>query len=343
MKAVRIHSHGNSDVLSIDDISEPVCEPQQVIIEMKAWALNHLDLWVRKGFGNKNALELPLILGSDGSGFIVEKGSKVKGWDNGDEVVIQPGLINDVDKSYFGHENLSNKYGILGETHNGVQSEYIALDITNIYRKASHLSFVEAASMQLVFMTAYEMLVQRAHLSANETVLIYGGCSGVGSAAIQIASDIGAKVIVTAGSKVKIEYLKKLGLDKVLSHNDNDLLTNLREITNGKGVDVVFEHIGSNTWSNSLKILNKGGRIVTCGATTGSKVNIDLTHLFIKQQSLIGSTMAGMASFIKVMNKIKNKKYTPIIDKVFKLEEVKLAHEHIENRLNIGKVVLNNE
>ena len=343
MKAIRIHEHGDSNVLSIDNISDPECNHNQIIVKMKAWGVNHLDLWIRKGFGDKVKLNLPLILGSDGSGVVVEKGKDVSGWLEGDEVVIQPGLIANIEKKYSGHENLAENYGILGETHNGVQAEYVMLDPTNIYKKASHLSFPEAASMQLVFMTAYEMLVERAKLKNGETVLIYGGCSGVGSAAIQISKNIGAKIIVTAGNAEKIDYLHKLGLDAVILHNDNNLLKKLRELTSGRGVDVVFEHIGSNTWENSLRILKKAGRIVTCGATTGSSVSIELNHLFIKQQSIIGSTMAGMKSFLKVMEHINDKIYSPNIDKIFTFNEISLAHNYIEARKNLGKVVLSNE
>ena len=294
---------------------------------------------MRKGF-TSHKLPLPLVLGSDGAGEIVDRGKDVKGWEIGDKVVIQPGIINDVTKEYAGYENYSPNYGILGETQNGIQSEYVSLDPRNIYKMASHLSFCEAASMQLVLMTAHEMLVYKANLKRNETVLIYGGASGVGAAAIQIAKDLGAIVISTAGNNKKINFLKELGADFTVLHTNKNLINELKDITNGNGVDVVFEHIGYRTWQHSLKILNKGGRIVTCGATTGANVNIDLTHLFIKQQTIFGSTMAGINTFNQVMEKIKLQKYVPTIDKVFKFEDIQQAHSYIENRKNTGRVVL---
>ena len=302
MKAIQIKKHGDVGVLSYSEIDEPVCPPNKIKIKIKACSVNHLDIWVRSGIPGLN-LPLPLILGSDGAGFVTEVGNKIKSFKVNDEVIVQPGTY---DKNSImvknGKENFSKTYGILGETEDGVQAEYVILDPINVYLKPKHLSFIEAASMPLVFMTSYQMLVERAKLINDELVLIYGGTSGIGMAAIQIARDIGAKIITTVGNDNKIEYAMNLGADYVINHNDDDMLKKIKDITS-RGVDVVFEHIGPLTWQNSLKSLSIGGRIVTCGATTGKSVSIDLRHLY-------------------------------------KFKDVKEAHLRMENRKHFGKIIL---
>ena len=339
MKAIQIKKHGDVEVLNCSEINEPVCPPNKIKIKVKACSINHLDIWVRSGIPGLN-LPLPLILGSDGAGFVTEVGNKIKSFKVNDEVIVQPGTY---DKNSImvknGKENFSKTYGILGETENGVQAEYVILDPINVYLKPKHLSFIEAASMPLVFMTSYQMLVERAKLINDEIVLIYGGTSGIGMAAIQIARDIGAKIITTVGNDNKIEYAMNLGADYVINHNDDDMLKKIKDITS-RGVDVVFEHIGPLTWQNSLKSLSIGGRIVTCGATTGKSVSIDLRHLFMKQQTILGSTMSSISVFKKVINKINDRKYLPYIDKVYKFKDVKEAHLRMENRKHFGKIIL---
>ena len=334
MKAIRINQHGSLDVLKVDNIEMPKCNNDEVLINIKACALNHLDIWVRNGLPGL-PIRLPLILGSDASGKIVDCGSKIENFKKNDDVVIQPGTFETI----TGMENYSKNYGILGETCDGVQAEYIALKEQNIYKKSNHLTYEQASSMQLVFMTAYQMIVKRAKLKANENILVYGATSGVGSAAIQISKDIGSTVIATVGSKSKAEYAYDQGADYVFIH-DESLKKNIIDKLGKLKFDVVFEHIGKSTWNQSLSLLNIGGRIVTCGSTTGSKVNIDLRHLFMKQQSILGSTMADMDSFINVMKKINQRKYVPFVDKVFNFSEIKLAHKHLEDRNQFGKIIV---
>jgi len=339
MKAVRIHEHGNVDVLKTEDINKPSCNNNQIRIKVKACSINHLDIWVRNGLPGL-PIKLPLILGSDASGTIDKVGKNIKDYSIGDNVVIQPGTFNVSSPHVIdGNENYSSTYGILGETSNGVQAEYITLNSENINLMADHLSFEEAASMQLVFMTSYQMIIKRAKLTKNESILIYGATSGVGSAAIQISKDIGANVITTVGNKNKIDYALQMGADYVFLHDEN-LINNIKTITDGKGVDVVFEHIGKKTWNYSLKVLNIGGRIVTCGSTTGALVNIDLRYLFMKQQTILGSTMSNIESFLGVMNKIKDKKYKPFIDKIYNFDDIRDAHLRMENRKNFGKIII---
>ena len=336
MKAVQIKKHGNSDVLTIKQLEQSLCNPNEVKVQMKACSINHLDIWVRNGLPGLN-IPLPLVLGSDGSGTIVEVGDLIKNFSIGDDVVIQPGTYPDGDVK----ENYSSNYGILGETENGVQCEYVNLKEKNIHLKPKHLSFEDAASMQLVFMTSYQMIVTRANLLKNETILVYGATSGIGSAAIQIAKNIGSRVISTVGSKDKINYAENLGSDYVLQHYDNsNFVSQIKDITNNNGCDVIFEHVGTNTWPNTMKSLAIGGRVVTCGATTGPKISIDLRHLFMKQQTIMGSTMSCIKSFKDVMRNIDCDIYKPFVDKIFTFDKVKEAHDYIENRLQKGKVVL---
>ena len=340
MKSIRIYEHGGVAKLIFDDIPQPVCHPKNIKIKIKATSINHLDLWIRSGLLRKE-INLPMTLGSDGSGTIVELGEDITELNIGDDVVIQPGTFcSKCLDCKNGNENYCLKYGILGETQNGTQAEYIVVNAQNIHIKPKHLTFEEAASMPLVFMTAHQMLIKKANMKPNETVLIYGGSSGVGSAAIQIARDLGAKVIATAGSDDKCEYSKTMGAHYVINHHHTNWLSKVKSITNNKGVNIVFEHIGSETWESSLKILAKGGRIVTCGATTGPDVKINLAHLFIKQHSIYGSTMSDINTFNNVMIKINDKKYMPIVDRVFKMENVRLAHQYIEQRKQKGKIIL---
>ena len=339
MKSIRIHQHGNVDVLSIDEHEVPTYKDDELLINIKACSINHLDVWIRMGLPGL-PINFPLILGSDGSGVIIEKGKNVNQYSAGDEIVIQPGIFNKkCPTAIGGKENYSPSYGILGEHVNGVQSEYVVLKAENIHLKPKHLTFEEASSMQLVFMTSYQMIVKRANLQKNESILIYGGTSGVGSAAIQIAKDIGANIIATVGNKSKIDYAFKMGANHVFLHNEN-LIKNIKKITSNKGLDVVFEHVGAKTWNSSLRLLARGGRLVTCGSTTGSKVSLDLRHLFMKQQTILGSTMSDIDSFKSVMKNIYERKYFPFIDKIFSFKDVKKAHGRMESRKNFGKIIL---
>jgi len=338
LRSVKIYEHGNFDVLNVEDCDEPDCLSGTLKIKIKAAAINHLDLWVRKGIAGFKS-KFPIVLGSDAAGTIVEIGDEIEGWETGQDVVVQP-IIFCGNCKYCNNNNENNceNFRILGETDDGVMSDYILLKPQNIYIKPDVLNYEEAASMQLVFMTAYHMLVEKARLTKDETVFIYGGASGVGSAAIQIAHDIGAKVVATVGSEEKIDHAYRMGANNVIIHN-NDLERNLKNSVKNK-FDVVFEHIGRDTWDISLSMLRKGGRIVTCGATTGSSVNLKLNHLFYKNLSVLGSTMSNMKTFYAVQKKIANKVYLPFIDKVFTVDKIRLAHKYIEERNHQGKVVI---
>jgi len=341
MKSIRIHQHGNIDVLQVQSVPEPKITDNNVKVQIKAASMNHLDIWVRNGLPGL-PIPLPLTLGSDAAGTVVEVGNNVKHLNINDNVVIQPGTFNnkfnDLKKR---KENYSKSYGILGETEDGVQSEYVCLPEKNLHKMSDFLSFTDASSMQLVFMTSYQMLVSRANLLKDEILLVYGGSSGIGSAAIQIAKDIGAFVIATVGDKDKEKHAYEMGADEVLFHYNNDnLFSQIKDISKNNLCDVIFEHVGSKTWQTSLKSLARGGRIVTCGSTTGANVSFDLRYLFMKQQSILGSTMSSIDSFINVMNKIEDKKYKPFVDEVFSFNDVKKAHLYMEESKQKGKIVL---
>lgn len=340
MKAVRIHEHGGPEVLFYEEIPDPEFSRNQVLVRIKAAALNHLDIWIRNGLPGLN-LPLPLIPGSDGAGIIEAVGENVEGWKIGDEVVIQPNTFcGECEHCKAGRENYCYHYGIIGETQNGVLCELYAADPVNIFPKAGHLTFEEAASMQLVFLTSYQMLVERAKLKKGETVLIYGAGSGIGSAAIQIAHHMGAKIISTIGDESKRQYAEDMGSEYIINHADEQWESGLKNLVGRNGIDVIFEHPGSATWEKSLRLLNRGGRIVTCGATTGPTVSIDLRHLFMKQQSILGSTMSSMTIFREVMIKINEGHFKPFVDSVYPLKEIKSAHQRMEERKQLGKIVV---
>lgn len=338
MKAIRIHKFGEPEVLRWETVPDPLCLPNQVLVQMKAMSINHLDIWVRNGLFN---YPLPIIMGSDGAGVIVKVGQEVGGWKVDDAVIIQPGTYcGNCQFCQEGKENFCTDYGILGETEDGTQCELMALNSEQLERKPDFLSFEEAAAFPLVFLTSYTMLIRRAKIQRGETILILGAGSGVGSAAIQIAKLYNCRIIATGGDEKKLQLAKSLGADYVINHSVENIHKRVKEITGGLGVDIVFEHVGEATWNSSLKSLRKGGRLVTCGATTGANVSINLRHLFIKNLSILGSTMGDRKAFSEVVEWLAQGKIKPVVDRIFSMSEVVKAHVHIENRQQFGKVIL---
>jgi NADPH:quinone reductase-like Zn-dependent oxidoreductase len=341
MKAIRIHEHGGTDALKWDDIPEPELSANQVLVDIKATSLNHLDIWVRKGIPG---VPLPLITGSDAAGIISEVGDGVKKSRIGEKVMIQPlifcGKCASCNK---GKENLCKSMGIMGENCQGVNAERIIVKESQAIPFPDQLSFESAASFALVAQTSFQMLVSRANLQAGEFVLIWGASSGVGSMGIQIAKAKGATVIAISGTNEKCEKAGLLGADHILNYKTDDILGKVKSLTNGKGIDVVFEHVGQETWNISMKSLARGGRVVTCGATTGFKANLNLTHLFFKQQSILGSTMGSKSSFEDALTLLNEGKIKPVIDRIFPISEIQSAHEYLESSMQFGKVVLSYE
>lgn len=338
MKAVRIHQHGGLDVLKYEDIPMPNINQNQCLIKIKAAALNHLDIWVRKGFPG---VPLPMIMGSDGAGIIEEIGTNISEFSVGNRVLIQP-------LTYCGScrwckqnkENYCEKWGIFGENQDGTQCEYMAIDADHLRIIPSGMSFEEAAAFPLVAETAYAMLIERANIQKGETVFVWGASSGVGSMAIQIAKAMECKVLTTVGNVKKRDFAEKLGADLIVNYKDDDIIKIVKEFTGRQGVDVVVEHVGTKTWETSLRILRRGGRIVTCGATTGSEAKFDIRRLFYKQQSILGSTMGNVKSLESALVMYRNGDIKPIVDKCFKMSEIRKAHEYLENGNQMGKVIV---
>ena len=341
MKAIRIHEHGGADALKWDDIPKPELSVNQVLVDIKATSLNHLDIWVRKGIPG---VPLPLITGSDAAGIISGVGDGVKKSRIGEKVMIQPlifcGKCASCNK---GKENLCKSMGIMGENCQGVNAGRITVKESQAIPFPEQLSFEAAASFALVAQTSFQMLVSRANLQAGEFVLIWGASSGVGSMGIQIAKAMGATIIAIAGTNEKCEKADLLGADHILNYKTDDILGEVKSLTNGKGIDVVFEHVGQETWNISMKSLARGGRVVTCGATTGFKANLNLTHLFFKQQSILGSTMGSKSSFEGALTLLNEGKIKPVIDRIFPISEIQSAHEYLESSMQFGKVVLSYE
>ena len=341
MKAVRVHQHGSVDVLKIDTLPKPQPAEDEVLVRIKSTALNHLDLWVREGLPG---VTLPIIMGSDAAGVVEEVGALAAerfSWKPDDEVVLAPiRSCGHCPLCVSGKENLCADFRIPGEGRDGVQAEYVALPARFLLPKPPELNWAEAAAFPLAAMTAYHMLVQKAALTHRDWVLIFGASSGVGSAAIQIAKAIGARVITTAGSKEKGDLAEKIGADFVIRYKEEKIGKRVREITNGRGADIVVEHTGAQTWPESLRALRTGGKLVTCGATTGPIVKIDIRALFIKHQQLIGSTMGTMQDLYDILSLIKRGLFKPVIDKEFLVDEIKEAHLRLAQGRHFGKIVV---
>ncbi len=339
MKAIRIHEHGDAKVLKIDDIKEPQPGPQEVRVKIKASALNHMDLWVRNGMPGIG--KMPLTLGCDGAGIIESVGSEVKDLQKGDRVVVYPVLSCGVCSFCLsGLQNHCKEMQLFGEHVNGMHAEIVSVSQNNVIKLDKRISFEEAAAFPLVFLTAWHMLVYNGQVKPKNTVLILGAGSGVGSAAIQIAKHHGATVIATAGSEKKLEKARELGADFLIHHYQDSISEQVKEITNRKGVDIVVEHVGLKVWSECLKSLSWSGRLITCGATTGPKVQMDLRHLFIKQQSIIGSTMGSLPEMKAIHELVAKGSFKPVIAKAFPCTDVQQAHEFLEKSEQFGKVII---
>ncbi len=340
MKAVRIHEHGDLDVLRIEQLPDPRPRADQVLVEVKAVGLNHLDTWVRRGVPG-HTFPLPITPGCDFSGVVRAVGEVAHGVQVGDEILAAPGVAcGRCAACSAGNDHLCRHYGILGETTDGGCSELALLPAVNAIPKPTSLSFEEAAAFPLTFLTAWHMLVARCELRAGETVLVHAAGSGVGSAAVQIAKMFHARVIATAGSDAKLAAAKQLGADHVINYEQDDFVTATREITSKRGVDIVFEHVGERTFAGSLRCLAKGGRVVTCGATSGPRLEADLRPLFFKSLSILGSTMGSRGELLQIVDLMAQRVLRPVIDRVLPLDEVAVAHDVMGRREQFGKIVL---
>ena len=340
MKAIVFEKHGGPDVLRYVDAPDPVIKANEALVRVKACALNHLDLWVRRGLPGV-AIPLPHIPGSDVAGEVAEIGAGVTTVRPGQKVVLAPGVTcGKCPACISGHDNRCRSFTNLGYMVDGGCAEFVKVPEVNCLPYPENLSWEEAASIPLVFQTAWHMLLVRAELQPGEDVLVLGGGSGVGIAAIQIAKFFGAKVIATAGTPEKLAKATALGADYVINHKTQKIREEVRRITNKRGVDVVFEHVGTATWDDSLASLAYAGRLVTCGATTGFDAKLDLRALFAKQLSLMGSYMGTKSDLHSVMRLVAGGRFRPIVDRVFPLKEAAAAHEYLESGAQFGKVVL---
>jgi len=340
MKAARIYQHGGPEVLVYEDAPEPAIRANQVLVRVRACALNHLDLFVRGGIpGMKFAM--PHVLGSDIAGEIVEVGplsERVKpGW----RVLLSPGLsCRQCEQCLSGNDNLCRRYTLFGYGADGGNCELLAAPEYSVIQIPGDLGFDEAAAVPLVFLTAWHMLMARARLQPGEDVLVLGASSGVGSAAIQISRMFQCRVIATAGGEEKLAKARALGADHVIDHYRQDISAEVRKITSKRGVDVVVEHVGAATWPKSLESLAPAGRLVTCGATTGYDARIDLRYLFSKQWSVLGSFMGTMGELHQVLKFVFRKQLKPVIDRVYPLAEIRAAHDRLERKEQFGKVIV---
>jgi len=340
MKAIRFHQHGGPEVLQYEDAPDPVPRANEVLVRVRACALNHLDLWVRRGLPGV-PIPLPHIPGSDVAGEIAKIGAEVSTARVGQKVALAPGVTcGKCPACVSGRDNRCRQFTNLGYMIDGGSAEFVCCPEVNCMPYPENLSFDEAACIPLVFQTAWHMLVSRAELLPGEDVLILGAGSGVGSAAIQVAKFLGARIIATAGSDEKLAKALELGADYVIHHKSQKIREEVRRITNKRGVDVVFEHVGTATWDDSVASLALGGRLVTCGATTGYDAKIDLRFLFSRQLSVLGSYMGAKSELQTVMKLVAAGRFKPIVDRVFPLREAAAAHAYLEAGSQFGKVVL---
>lgn len=340
MKAVTLRAHGGPEVVNVEDLPDPRPAAGQVVVAVKAAALNHLDVWVRKGWPGLK-LAFPHVLGSDVAGVVEAVGEGVDGIAAGDAVVVVPSLgCGRCERCLSGEENLCRKFVILGEHVSGGQAERIVVPARNVLPKPALLSFEEAAAIPLTFMTAWHALVARARVRPGETVLVHAAGSGVGVAAVQIAKLLGARVVATAGSDAKLAKARSLGADEVVNYETQDFVQEVKRLTDRKGVEVVFEHVGKKTWEKSILAAAIGGRITTVGATTGFDPLTDLRHVFFRQISILGSTMGTAGDLLEVLRFVGEGKLRPVVDRVLPLADARKGQDLLSERAQFGKIVL---
>jgi NADPH:quinone reductase-like Zn-dependent oxidoreductase len=338
MRAARFHAHGGPEVLVFEDAPDPRPRQGQVLIRVRACATNHLDLWQRRGL-ERVTIPFPHISGAEVAGEVVDApGGEAAA---GARVLVQPGLsCGRCAACLDGRDNECRRYDVLGYQSDGGYAELVVVPAANVVAIPDHIAFAAAAAFPLTFLTAWHMLVTRARVRPGETVLVLAGTSGVGQAAIQVARLHGARVIATAGSEAKLERVRALGADHAVHHHDDDVVAVVRRLTDKRGVDVVVEHVGQATWDRSVKALAPGGRLVTCGNTTGWDARIDLRFLFSRQLSLLGSYMGTKGELLEAARFFFDGRMAPLIDAVLPLADAAEAHRRLEAGEVAGKLVL---
>jgi len=340
VKAAVFYEPGGPEKIQLGEVPSPHIDHDQVLIQVKACSLNHFDLLVLREADPDN-FSFPFWGGADVAGVVTEVGESVYQFKLGDRVVINPSLYcGQCEHCLAGEESQCNSYGIIGDTVPGGFAEFIAVDATNLMKLPEQISFEEAAATPLVYQTAWRALISQASIRPGDDVLILGASGGVGSASIQIAKLAGANVIAVTSNTEKISYAKQMGADIVLNRKSGDYWGELAALTNNRGVDVVLENVGAATWAQSLRSLVKGGRLVTCGRTTGHLAETDIRLIFWNQLRIIGSTMANRKEFTDVMQLIFQGKLRPVIDTSFPLEQAKTAYQRLLDGKQFGKIVI---
>lgn len=340
MKAVLFREHGGPDKLSYEDLPMPQIGPQEVLIRVKACALNHLDIWIRQG-SPAYSLSLPHVGGSDVSGIVEQVGSQVEGISIGTRVFVSPGISCwECESCLAGRDNMCRSYHLLGAKTQGGYAEYVKVPFRNVLSIPENLTFEQAAAFPLVSVTASHMLFTLAGLQHGETVLVMGAGSGVGMMAVQLAKLAGARVLTTVGSDDKVPKGVILGADAVINHSRETVSERVRMLTEGRGVDVVIEHIGPDVWASCLDSLARGGRLITCGATTGSDVTLNLRYLYSRQLTIKGSYMGTRAELVKAAELMGQGRLMVVVDRTFPLRDAGAAQELMVSRKFFGKIVL---
>ncbi|MBI4569381.1 MAG: zinc-binding dehydrogenase [Planctomycetes bacterium] len=340
MKAVVIREQGAPGVLRIEERPVPTPRADEALVRVRAVGLNHLDLWVRQGIPG-HRFPLPIIPGCDFAGDVAAVGEVTRNVAVGERVVVNPGFAcQNCAQCRAGRHQLCRSYGIFGEHRDGGCAEYAVVPHHNCMPMPAGMSYVEAAAVPLVFLTAWAMLVDRAHAEVGENVLVHAAGSGVSSAGIQIARLLGCRVLATAGDDDKCEKARALGADVAINYRKEDFAAVVRDQTGGKGADVIFDHVGGDTWKGNMKAVRWGGRIVMCGATTSPVVEVDLRQVFFKSISILGSTMGSMGLLDRILHLMRAGKLRPVVGAEIPLERIVEAHQLLESRQVFGKVVV---
>lgn len=342
MNAVRFHQHGDVDVLQYEDAPDPSPSSGEALVRVRACALNRLDLWQRRGLP-RVTIPMPHISGSDVAGEVIDaRGAPGANIRVGQRVMLQPGIsCGRCPACLDGRDNECAQYDVLGYvSHQGGYAELVKVPIQNLVALPDSIDYVQAAAFPLTFVTAWHMLMTRAQLRRGEDVLVLAAGSGVGQAAIQIAVLHGARVIATAGSDEKLERARALGASGTIHHYDQNIVEEVKNMTEGRGVDIVVEHVGEATWAQSVRALARGGRLVTCGATTGANGSLDLRALFVKQLTIRGSYMGTKGELLAASRFFFNGQLTPVVDRTFPLRDARAAQRRLEQSGQFGKVVL---
>lgn len=340
MKAVLFREHGGPDKLSYEEIPTPQIGAQEVLVRVKACALNHLDIWIRQG-NPAYPMPMPHVSGSDIAGLVEAVGTQAEGLTAGQRVFVSPGVSCwHCEFCLAGRDNFCRTYSLIGAMMHGGYAEYVKVPYRNVLAMPENLTFEQEAAFPLVSVTASHMMFALAGLQHGETVLIMGAGSGVGSMAVQMAKLAGARVITTVGADDKIPKAVTLGADAVINHNREKVAERVRLLTEGRGVDVVIEHIGPEVWDSCLASLAKGGRLITCGATTGAEVKLDLRQVFSRQYTIKGSYMGTRAELVKTAVLMGQRRLSSVIDRTYPLQEARAAQEQLLSRKFFGKIVL---